>query len=164
MMGNIKEYVFSYHELEDDSLLNTEDKLLLSKAREITAKAYAPYSDFFVGAAALLSNKKIVTATNQENASFPAGICAERVLLSTVTSVYGEVGIDTLAISYINHKNNKSDHPISPCGICRQSLMEYQLRVQHPIRLILAGMKGKVVIIDDASFLLPLNFNADDML
>ncbi|MGN6213285.1 cytidine deaminase [Parafilimonas sp.] len=163
-MANTKKYTFSYHEFENDSLLNDEDKLLLSKAREITAKAYAPYSDFFVGAAALLSNKKIITATNQENASFPAGICAERVLLSAITAVYGEVAIDTIAISYINHKNNKSDHPISPCGICRQSLMEYQQRVKHPIRLILAGMKGKAIIIDDASFLLPLNFNGDDML
>ena len=163
-MANTKKYTFSYHEFENDSLLNDEDKLLLSKAREITAKAYAPYSDFFVGAAALLSNKKIITATNQENASFPAGICAERVLLSAITAVYGEVAIDTIAISYINHKNNKSDHPISPCGICRQSLMEYQQRVKHPIRLILAGIKGKVVIIEDASFLLPLNFNGDDML
>ena len=163
-MANTKKYTFSYHEFENDSLLNDEDKLLLSKAREITAKAYAPYSDFFVGAAALLSNKKIITATNQENASVPAGICAERVLLSAITAVYGEVAIDTIAISYINHKNNKSDHPISPCGICRQSLMEYQQRVKHPIRLILAGMKGKAIIIDDASFLLPLNFNGDDML
>lgn len=163
-MANTKKYTFSYHEFENDSLLNDEDKLLLSKAREITAKAYAPYSDFFVGAAALLSNKKIITATNQENASFPAGICAERVLLSAITAVYGEVAIDTIAISYINHKINKSDHPISPCGICRQSLMEYQQRVKYPIRLILAGMKGKVVIIEDASFLLPLNFNGDDML
>ena len=163
-MANTKKYTFSYHEFENDSLLNDEDKLLLSKAREITAKAYAPYSDFFVGAAALLSNKKIITATNQENASFPAGICAERVLLSAITSVYGEVAINTLAISYINHKNGKSDHPISPCGICRQSLMEYQLRVKHPMRLILAGLKGKVVIIDNASFLLLLNFNGDDMM
>ena len=163
-MANTKKYTFSYHEFENDNLLNAEDKLLLSKAREVTAKAYAPYSNFFVGAAALLSNKEIITATNQENASFPAGICADRVLLSSINSVYGEVAIDTIAISYINHKNNKSDHPISPCGICRQSLMEYQQRVKHPIRVILAGIKGQVVIIDDASFLLPLNFNGDDML
>ncbi|SFP66371.1 cytidine deaminase [Parafilimonas terrae] len=163
-MTNTKKYTFSYHEFENDSLLNAGDKLLLSKAREITAKAYAPYSDFFVGAAASLSNKKIITATNQENASFPAGICAERVLLSAITSVYGEVVVDTIAISYINRRNNKSNHPISPCGICRQSLMEYQQRVKHPIRLILAGMNGKIVIIDDASFLLPLNFNGDDMM
>lgn len=163
-MTSIKEYTFSYTELDDDSLLNSEDLLLLNKARAITANAYAPYSRFFVGAAALLANKEIVTATNQENASFPVGICAERVLLSAITSQFGEVAIDTLAISYINKNNEESAHPISPCGICRQSLIEYQNRVNKPMRLVLAGMKGKVIIINDASFLLPLNFNGEDML
>lgn len=163
-MKRTKKYSFSYTELDNDSLLDEKDKMLLHKAKKITAKAYAPYSNFFVGAAAVLANKKIITATNQENASFPAGICAERVLLSTITSQFGEVAVDTLAISYINNKSGDSDHPISPCGICRQSLIEYQNRVKQPMRLILAGMKGKVIIINDASFLLPLNFASKDLL
>jgi cytidine deaminase len=159
----LKKYSFEYEELENDSLLNSEDKLLLSKARAVTKQAYAPYSNFFVGAAAQLSNKEIVTATNQENASFPVGICAERVLLSTITSLYGETAIDTIAISY-NRKDGRSNHPISPCGICRQSLAEFETRVHQPIRLILSGMEGKVIIINRASSLLPLNFSAEDML
>ena len=162
-MSNLKEYKFSYHELDDDSLLNKEDHLLLSKAREVTAQAYAPYSNFFVGAAALLANKKIITATNQENASFPVCICAERVLLSAITSVYGTTAVDTIAISY-DKKNGESDHPISPCGICRQSLVEFESRVKKPIRLILGGMKGKVAVLDSASFLLPLNFGSEEIL
>jgi len=162
-MNSLKEYKFSYSELDNGSSLNTADKLLLSKAREVTQRAYAPYSEFFVGAAALLVNKEIITATNQENASFPAGICAERVLLSAITSLYGEIAIDTIAISY-NKKNGKSNHPISPCGICRQSLIEFESRINKPIRLILSGMEGKVIIVDSASLLLPLNFNAKDLL
>ena len=162
-MNNVKEYKFSYRELDDDSLLSGEDHLLLTRAREVTEQAYAPYSNFFVGAAALLTTKEIVTATNQENASFPAGICAERVLLSAITSLYGTTAIDTIAISY-NKKNGESDHPISPCGICRQSLVEFESRVKKPIRLILAGMKGKVAILDTVSFLLPLNFGGEEIL
>jgi cytidine deaminase len=162
-LNDLKEYKFSYRELENDGLLSEGDLLLLSKAREATQKAYAPYSNFFVGAAALLANKEIVTAANQENASFPAGICAERTLLSAITSLYGEIAIDAIAISY-NNKDGNSIKPVSPCGLCRQSLIEYESRVNQPIRLILSGMKGKVMIIDDASFLLPLNFSADDLL
>jgi len=162
-MNNVKEYKFSYRELDDDSLLSGEDHLLLTRAREVTEQAYAPYSNFFVGAAALLANKEIVTATNQENASFPAGICAERVLLSAVTALYGTMAIDTIAISF-NKKNGESDHPISPCGICRQSLVEFESRVNNPIRLILAGMKGKVAIVDSVSYLLPLNFGGEEIL
>jgi len=162
-MSDLKEYKFSYREMDDDSLLSKEDHLLLSRARQVTEQAYAPYSNFFVGAAALLANKEIVTATNQENASFPAGICAERVLLSAVTALYGTMAIDTIAISF-NKKNGESDHPISPCGICRQSLVEFESRVNNPIRLILAGMKGKVAIVDSVSYLLPLNFGGEEIL
>jgi cytidine deaminase len=162
-MSDLKEYKFSYRELDNDSLLSKEDYLLLSRARKVTEQAYAPYSNFFVGAAGLLSNKEILTATNQENASFPAGICAERVLLSAITALYGTMAIDTIAISF-NKKNGESDHPISPCGICRQSLVEFESRVKKPIRLILAGMKGKVAILDSVSFLMPLNFGGEEIL
>ena len=149
-----------YNSLEE---LSATDAALLKAARDVTANAYAPYSKFLVGAVAQLVNGKIVSGTNQENASYPVGICAERVLLSSVASQYQNAAIDTIAISY-NNTNGESDHPISPCGICRQSLMEYQSRVQQPIRLILGGMKGKVIIIDDASFLLPFNFDGKDIL
>jgi cytidine deaminase len=159
----VKEYKFSYQELENDSELSAEDQLLLSKARAVTAQAYAPYSNFFVGAAALLDNGEIITATNQENASFPVGICAERVLLSAVSAIYDDVSINTIAISYDNKNGGRSDHPVAPCGLCRQSLIEFENRFQRPIRLILSGMEGKVNIIESAALLLPFHFSNKDM-
>jgi cytidine deaminase len=109
--------------------LNNDDATLLTEAREITKFAYAPYSNFMVGAVAKLVNGEKITGTNQENASYPAGICAERTLLSTASSLFPGVGIDTIAISY-NNVNGKSDRPISPCGICRQSFAEFQQRMK----------------------------------
>jgi cytidine deaminase len=115
-----------------------------------------------VGAVAKLSNGETVTGTNQENASYPAGICAERVLLSTAASQYPGLGIDTIAISYNNLKG-KSNKPVSPCGICRQSFAEFQQRTKTPIRIILSGMEGQVLVIENAAFLLPLVFGSDDL-
>jgi cytidine deaminase len=160
---NLKEFKFSFEEFTDDKDLNPWDLELLNNARAAAKDAYAPYSNFFVGAAALLSNKKIVTGTNQENASFPAGICAERVLLSAVSSLYPNASIETIAISY-DHKNGLSNHPVSPCGICRQSLIEFEKRFNQPIKIILAGKTGKIIIIKTAADLLPLSFNGNDLL
>ncbi len=103
-----------------------------------------------------------VSGTNQENAAYPAGICAERTLMSTASSLFPGVGIDTIAISYKNSKG-KSNRPVSPCGICRQSFAEFQERTKNPIRIILSGMEGKVYVIENAENLLPLLFGADDM-
>ncbi|MEO5893801.1 MAG: cytidine deaminase [Ferruginibacter sp.] len=141
--------------------LNSADRDLLIAAQQATKQAYAPYSKFLVGAVAALANGQTVTGTNQENASYPVGICAERVLLSCAASLYPGVPINTIAISYDN-LNGESDHPISPCGICRQSLSEYQERVNSPIRLIMSGMKGEVYVLESAKQLLPLSFSADD--
>jgi len=160
---SLKEYKFSFEEFDDIKSLSKDDAALLKQARKATRNAYAPYSNFYVGAAALLSNGEIVAATNQENASFPAGLCAERVLLSAVASVHSKNKINTIAISYDN-KNGESNHPISPCGICRQSLVEYEERFKQPIRLILAGLEGKIIIIQGASLLLPLSFSAKDFI
>jgi cytidine deaminase len=142
--------------------LNKEDAALLNEARNVTKNAYAPYSDFHVGAFAKLVNGKTVSGSNQENAAFPAGICAERTLLSTAASLFPNVGIDTIAISY-NNLNGASDRPVSPCGICRQSLFEFQQRTKHAIRIIMGGMSGPVQVVTDAEDLLPLVFSSDDM-
>ena len=142
--------------------LNDSDRELLEQARAVTKKAYAPYSNFRVGAAAVLTDGTIVTGTNQENASFPVGICAERVLLSSIVSQFGPTGISAMAISYDN-VNGVSESPISPCGICRQSLAEYEDRTRQPIRIILSGMKGEVYIVEKAYQLLPLTFSALNM-
>jgi len=159
-----EKYGFSFDVYESSDELNADDKALLEKARAVTEKAYAPYSHFHVGAVAKLANGETVSGTNQENASFPAGICAERVLLSSASMLFKDVAIDTIAISYHNHNDKgESSHPISPCGICRQSLAEYEERTKKPIRLILSGLEGKVYVIERAGDLLPLSFGSVDM-
>lgn len=155
-------FAFNYKVYDSIEELNKVDAALLTEAREITKFAYAPYSNFRVGAVARLVNGEKVTGTNQENASYPAGICAERTLLSTASSLFPGVAIDTIAISY-NNINGKSDRPISPCGICRQSFAEFQQRTQHPIRIILSGQEGKIQVIENAADLLPFVFSSDDM-
>lgn len=137
--------------------LDKEDAQLLSEARKVTKFAYAPYSNFRVGAFARLINGQTVSGTNQENASYPAGICAERTLLSTASSLFPGIGIEAVAIAYHNIIG-KSDVPISPCGICRQSFVEFQQRTGNPIRLILSGLEGQVQVMDNAADLLPLVF------
>ena len=154
------EFLFEVYDSIDE--LSAGDQQLLAQARDITGKAYAPYSNFHVGAAAKLENGKVVTGTNQENASYPVGICAERVLLSTISSLYPDVPVETMAVSYQSNKM-KSDHPISPCGMCRQALLEFEGRTSKLIRLILAGMKGKIYVIRSASQLLPLAFGSEEL-
>lgn len=157
-----QEYSFSYTIYDGIEALDPEDAWLLNEAREVTATAYAPYSHFQVGAAARLTNGEIVAGSNQENASFPVGICAERVLLASASSLFPKIPIEVMAISYHNTLG-QSNHPISPCGMCRQSLQEYEGRVHHPIRLILGGLTGKVFVIKRASELLPLSFTNEDL-
>lgn len=158
-----KKFEFQYEVYNDTSELKKEDAELLTQARAVTKQAYAPYSNFFVGAVARLNNGETVAGTNQENASYPVGICAERVLLGNAATSYPGVSIDTMAISY-DSKEVKSDHPISPCGMCRQSLLEYETRTNKPIRMILAGQEGKIYIVKTVSFLLPFAFTSGELL
>ena len=156
-------FEFNYEVFDDANELKKEDAELLSKARIVTKQAYAPYSNFFVGAAAKLNNGQTVQGTNQENASYPVGICAERVLLGNAATLYPGISIEYIAISY-DSKDVPSDHPISPCGMCRQALLEYETRTEKPIRLILAGQKGKIYVVNTVKFLLPFAFTPDELL
>lgn len=159
---NTQQFSFAFEEYNSIDELTTADAQLLKQAFETTNHAYAPYSNFKVGAMAMLANGKTIAGSNQENASYPVGLCAERVLLSAASSVYPGIPIESIAISY-QTVDGKSDRPISPCGICRQTLVEYENRFQHPIRLILGGKDGKVFIIPKASMLLPFGFTGEDM-
>lgn len=154
--------------------LPEEDRELLQHARKTADKAYAPYSEFCVGAAAWVRSKnsseppQLVTGTNQENASYPVGICAERVLLAAISSAIPNAEVLSIAISYKNKRKDKkngkpvkSDHPAFPCGMCRQSLHEQEQRQKKTFRLILAGQTGEVLVIANASDLLPLSFKED---
>ena len=159
-----QKYNFNYEIFEDISELNIEDAGLLQEARKATQKAYAPYSNFLVGAAALFNNGQKLFGTNQENASYPVGICAERVLLASAGMIQTDEPIKTMAISYNNlSRKGGSDTPISPCGMCRQALAEYESRTNQAMRIILSGMEGKVMVIESAASLLPFSFNSDSM-
>ncbi len=157
-----KEFRLTYEEYTSDTELASADRQLLEKARDATAHAYAPYSHFKVGAAARLANGEILTGSNQENASFPVGICAERVLLSVAAARHPGMPITAIAVSYFNEQG-PAERPISPCGICRQSLLEFETRTGQPIRLILGGQTGPVYVIPQSGSLLPIAFVADDL-
>jgi cytidine deaminase len=157
-----EEVRFGFEVYESSNDLMPADQELIEVARKTTEKAYAPYSNFLVAAIAKLKNGETISGTNQENASYPVGICAERVLLSSAAMLHTNVPIETMAIAYHN-LNGKSNHPISPCGMCRQYISEYENRMKQPIRLILSGMNGKVIIVEKASQLLPLSFGGEDL-
>jgi cytidine deaminase len=157
---------FEFQEFADISELQADDAALLREAMKATQNAFAIFSNFRVGAAARVKDEKeIYIGSNQENASYPVGICAERALLGAVASKFGaKKVIKTIAISYENlNKNKKSSEPISPCGMCRQALLQYEDNTKHPVRLILSGKEGKIYILESASNLLPLAFTGEEL-
>lgn len=158
---NKKQFSIDFEEYSTIEELQQEDSALLSMARSLTFMAYAPYSNFRVAAVAVLNNGEIIKGTNQENASYPVGICAERSLMAAVGTMFPDAPIKTMAISYHNAGND--GHPISPCGMCRQALQEYEERTRQSIRLILSGQSGSVYVIDKASSLLPLAFSGKEL-
>lgn len=153
---------FTFDKFNSINELTPEDQTLLLQAREATQLAYAPYSKFLVGSAAKLYNEEIIRGSNQENASFTVTICAERALLATISTLHPKQPIKTLAVSY-NNLNGKSNKPISPCGVCRQALLEHELVTKSPIRIIMSGLDGEVFIIASANDLLPFAFTSDDL-
>jgi len=157
-----RELTISVDVYADSGELETADALLLDLARKTTSDAYAPYSRFRVAAAVRLANGKILAGTNQENASFPAGICAERVALSAASAMYPGIGVADLAVSFF-HEGGKNDRPISPCGICRQTLAEYEIRSGQPIRLMLGGSTGEIFVLHSAADLIPFAFTSAEM-
>lgn len=159
---NQEQYNFTYAVYDSPAALPAADRDLLQQAYQASSISYAPYSHFRVGAAARLSNGQTVVGSNQENASYPVGLCAERVLLSAASAIYPGIPIETIAISY-RAETGKSDRPISPCGICRQTLVEYERRLKHPIRLVLGGREGRIYLIPKSSLLLPLEFTDEDL-
>lgn len=153
-----KKYEFDYTVLDHAGLLAVADQDLLNAAIKATETAYAPYSNFKVGAAALLSTGQIIMGSNQESASFPVGICAERTLLNSIGSQFPEATILAMAVSY-DPVGKPSKEPISPCGMCRQSLLDYENRYHSPIKIILAGKSGAVMVLPSAALLLPFGFD-----
>ncbi|MFV0553229.1 MAG: cytidine deaminase [Mangrovibacterium sp.] len=147
-----------YNSVEE---LSVSDGALVLAARRATATAYAPYSNFKVGAAVLLSNGETISGSNQENAATPAGICAERTALNWIGANRAEHSIVCIAISAINQQGEPASG-LSPCGICRQALVEFQNRQKHPIRILLDNKEG-ITEISNALDILPLSFDASSL-
>jgi cytidine deaminase len=148
---------------EHDSLASLDDqgKLLLKKSREVIQNAYAPYSRFKVACSVLLSSGEIITGTNQENAAYPSGLCAERVALFSAMSQYPNAKVLALGIIAQNESDNIKS-PISPCGSCRQVIAEYEKKQSSTITLYLQGSKdGKILKINSNKDLLPFAFDSD---
>jgi cytidine deaminase len=140
------------------SELPIDVQTLMSQAIEIRKKAYAPYSKFRVGAALLLDNGKIILGSNQENAAYPSGLCAERVAIYHVGANYPEAKILKMAISATSDTNPNTT-PIPPCGSCRQSIAEFEINQQTPIEIYFMGENGAVHKSDSLKNLLPFMFD-----
>lgn len=132
---------------------------LLKKAQEASKKAYSPYSHFKVGVAILLNNEEIVTGNNQENAAYPSGLCAERTAAYYASSQFPEVPFSRIAITSLNPLK-QTDEPVTPCGACRQALLEYEQKFNQKIEVILSGEVGKIVVFKSIADLLPFSFHS----
>ena len=133
---------------------------LMQKAIEVRDAAYAPYSNFKVGAAIYLENEEIVVGSNQENASYPSGLCAERTAVYYAGARFPDTRILKIAIS-AKSMRQKVLSPVPPCGACRQALVEYEVKQEEPIELYFMGESGKVMKADSVKDLLPLVFDSN---
>jgi len=148
-----KVFVFdSIKELPEDIIM------LMSEAEKARNKAYAPYSKFNVGAALFLDNGEIITGSNQENASYPSGLCAERTAIFYAGAKYPKAKILKMAITAAS-QNQKTDKPIPPCGACRQSIAEYEVKQDLPIEIYFMGETGHVAKSNSLANLLPFVFD-----
>ena len=148
----------SFSEYDSLDELPEDVQNLMGQAVEIRKKAYAPYSQFRVGAALLLDNGKIVLGSNQENAAYPSGLCAERVAIFYAGSVYPEAKILKIAITAASD-TNQTKAPIPPCGSCRQSIAEYEIKQETPIEIYFMGEIGSIYRSASLKNLLPFMFD-----
>ncbi len=139
-----------------DELTDTE-RQLVRQAIEATSRSYAPYSHFNVGAALLLQNGETFIGCNQENAAFPAGLCAERSAIFAAGAQYPDQPVVMLAIAARNPQGELQEEPVSPCGTCRQVLIETETRFRQPVRILLYGSRH-IYIVDGIKQLMPLSF------
>ncbi|MEZ5082340.1 MAG: cytidine deaminase [Bacteroidales bacterium] len=142
--------------------LPSEDMALLEKAISAMKNAYAPYSNFKVGAAVLLTNGEVFLGNNQENAAYPSGLCAERVALFYASSIYPDVPVKTLAVTAASVDFIIND-PVTPCGSCRQVMAETEGRGKTPMKIIMMGEHGKIYVTEGVINLLPLMFQAEQL-
>lgn len=156
-----KNITIFFNEYENDSTkISSKTKSLLIKAEENLHNAYAPYSNFKVSSAIRLKNGEIILGTNQENAAYPSGICAERVAVFYAGSTFPNEIIEEIAI--VTETSNET--PFSPCGACRQVLLEYEHKQKQPIRVVMKSGNSKIWCFDSISDLLPFAFDGSGLL
>lgn len=146
--------VYSYEECTE------QEKKLIDAAKQATSNAYAPYSHFHVGAALLLENGTIITGNNQENAAYPSGLCAERTAVFYANAQYPNQKIVSMAVAAF-YKGKFTEDLISPCGSCRQVLLEVESRYKSPVRILLYKEENEVYVAESMSSLMPLSFTKD---
>lgn len=144
-----------------DSISNLPEDVqqLMNSAIEARNNAYSPYSKFDVGAAVLLDNGKVISGSNQENASYPSGLCAERTAIYYAGATYPKAKMLKMALT-ASSQNQQTLKPIPPCGACRQAISEYEIKQDNPIEIYFMGVKGKVVKSKSLANLLPLVFES----
>ena len=148
--------------LAQQAELSEEDTELVELAKQATQHSYAPFSNFRVGAALRLKNGVVVTGCNQENSVTPLTLCAERVAVFSSQAQYPDTPITSLAIAARNVEGEFVTDPVSPCGSCRQVILEHEMRHRQPIRILLYGKSG-VLIVDSVKSLLPLSFSVESL-
>jgi cytidine deaminase len=156
-----KEHITTVYEYDSAADLSSDLQKIIIESKEAALRAYAPYSNFNVGAAVLLSNGEVFSGNNQENAAYPSGLCAERVAIFYANSKYPNVPVLAIAICAFN-KNGILKTPVPPCGSCRQVLLESEIRFKTPIKIILVGQQS-LQVIGNVSELLPLSFQKDNL-
>lgn len=137
--------------------LADDDALLVKEARDATESAFAPYSGFHVGAALLLANGEVVRGGNQENVSYPVGICAERTALATAQNTFPGVPVQAIALAARDSDGNFTADYVTPCGMCRQAIAEVERRYKQPVRVIMTSAE-KALIARSISDILPVAF------
>jgi len=138
--------------------LSKSDKQLYFKAKDTRKNAYAPYSKFNVGVSLLLENGQIILGNNQENAAYPSGMCAERVAIWNASSQFPNIPIRKIFIS-ANTNNKSINKPVPPCGACRQTIVEYEIKQEQNIEIYFTGDTGNIIKAGSISDLLPLAFD-----
>lgn len=154
----LKSVIFSWN-TASYAELSADDQQLCEAARAMCMSSYAPYSRFHVGAAARLANGYIVQGSNQENAAYPSGLCAERCALFAAGAQHSGEAVMALAIAACDDQGVFTSSPITPCGACRQVMLEAEQRYGHAIRVLLCGAT-QVHVVDSCRALLPLQFDA----
>jgi cytidine deaminase len=141
------------------SELSAQEQQLVANAKAAFKTAYAPYSGFLVGASVLLENGEVINASNQENAAYPSGLCAERVALFYAGAKYPNIKVNTITVSVLS-KNFEVTDVISPCGACRQVMAEYEGKQDKSIKVILHSPTDEILIANKVEDLLPFMFKS----